>query len=177
MTANINKQTKQNKLQAFCLIYRYLLEQDIPGSRIGPEPTTDCFTAIMHGDVESVIPGNALIVDPNKPFRKLNPFGNTFLNRWESGFYSQCVVIFFPTKRDSYILAWNRQNMWENSWRENREGDIKITESVLALEFQVLVPNFRGGGTCLICGKMVKQSDITQEGDESSCTQAGNAMY
>lgn len=62
---------------------KYLLEQDIPGSRIGPEPTTDCFTAIMHGDVESVIPGNALIVDPNKPFRKLNPFGNTFLNRFQ----------------------------------------------------------------------------------------------
>ena len=60
---------------------RYLLEQDIPGSRVGPEPTTDCFTAIMHGEVEGVIPGNALIVDPNKPFRKLNPFGNTFLNR------------------------------------------------------------------------------------------------
>lgn len=65
----------------FCVCVRYLLEQDIPGSRVGPEPTTDCFTAIMHGDVESVIPGNALIVDPNKPFRKLNPFGNTFLNR------------------------------------------------------------------------------------------------
>lgn len=64
-----------------CVCNRYLLEQDIPGSRVGPEPTTDCFTAIMHGEVEGVIPGNALIVDPNKPFRKLNPFGNTFLNR------------------------------------------------------------------------------------------------
>ncbi|CAL1571026.1 unnamed protein product [Knipowitschia caucasica] len=62
---------------------KYLLEQEIPGSRVGPEPTTDCFTAIMHGDVEGVIPGNALIVDPNKPFRKLNPFGNTFLNRFQ----------------------------------------------------------------------------------------------
>ncbi|XP_065816545.1 EH domain-containing protein 2b isoform X1 [Labrus bergylta] len=62
---------------------KYLLEQDIPGSRVGPEPTTDCFTAIMHGEVEGVIPGNALIVDPNKPFRKLNPFGNTFLNRFQ----------------------------------------------------------------------------------------------
>ncbi|KAJ7990138.1 hypothetical protein DPEC_G00297220 [Dallia pectoralis] len=62
---------------------KYLLEQEIPGSRIGPEPTTDCFTAIMHGEVEGVIPGNALIVDPNKPFRKLNPFGNTFLNRFQ----------------------------------------------------------------------------------------------
>lgn len=60
---------------------RYLLEQEIPGSRIGPEPTTDSFVAIMHGETEGIMPGNALIVDPKKPFRKLNPFGNTFLNR------------------------------------------------------------------------------------------------
>lgn len=64
-----------------CIFFRYLLEQDYPGGRIGPEPTTDCFTAIMHKDVEGVIPGNALVMDPNKPFRKLNYFGNTFLNR------------------------------------------------------------------------------------------------
>ncbi|MBN3313024.1 EHD2 protein, partial [Atractosteus spatula] len=69
---------------------RYLLEQDVPGSRVGPEPTTDSFTAIMHGEVESLIPGNALIVDPNKPFRKLNPFGNTFLN-------SECVCVYIHT--------------------------------------------------------------------------------
>lgn len=62
---------------------RYLLEQDVPGSRVGPEPTTDSFMAIMHGDVEGITPGNALIVDPNKPFRKLNAFGNTFLNRFQ----------------------------------------------------------------------------------------------
>ncbi|XP_051499862.1 EH domain-containing protein 2-like [Apus apus] len=61
---------------------RYLLEQEIPGSRIGPEPTTDSFVAIMHGETEGVTPGNALIMDPQKPFRKLNPFGNTFLNRF-----------------------------------------------------------------------------------------------
>ncbi|MCJ8748740.1 hypothetical protein PDJAM_G00168170 [Pangasius djambal] len=62
---------------------RYLLEQDYPGGRTGPEPTTDCFTAIMHREVEGVIPGNALVMDPNKPFRKLNYFGNTFLNRFQ----------------------------------------------------------------------------------------------
>nr|XP_020470455.1 EH domain-containing protein 2 isoform X3 [Monopterus albus] len=71
---------------------KYLLEQDIPGSRVGPEPTTDCFTAIMHGEVESVIPGNALIVDPNKPFRNLNPFGNTFLNRFQCAQMSNQVL-------------------------------------------------------------------------------------
>ncbi|CAM9833060.1 unnamed protein product [Lampetra planeri] len=60
---------------------RYLLEQDFPGIRIGPEPTTDSFIAVMHGDTEGVVPGNALVVDPKKPFRKLNAFGNAFLNR------------------------------------------------------------------------------------------------
>lgn len=49
--------------------------------RIGPEPTTDSFIAVMQGDVEGIVPGNALVVDPKKPFRKLNAFGNAFLNR------------------------------------------------------------------------------------------------
>ncbi|CAI5789256.1 EH domain-containing protein 3 [Podarcis lilfordi] len=61
---------------------RYLLEQEFPGMRIGPEPTTDSFIAVMQGDVEGIIPGNALVVDPKKPFRKLNAFGNAFLNRF-----------------------------------------------------------------------------------------------
>ncbi|KAL2077476.1 hypothetical protein ACEWY4_026980 [Coilia grayii] len=61
---------------------KHLMEQDFPGMRIGPEPTTDSFIAVMHGDQEGVIPGNALVVDPKKPFRKLNAFGNAFLNRF-----------------------------------------------------------------------------------------------
>lgn len=60
---------------------RYLLEQDYPGSRIGPEPTTENFTAIMHGEIEGIINGNVLTVDSTKPFRKLSPFGTGFLNR------------------------------------------------------------------------------------------------
>lgn len=65
----------------FGLGLRYLIEEDFPGSRVGPEPTTDCFTALMYGQVEGIIPGNALTVDPKKPFRNLDPFGNAFLNR------------------------------------------------------------------------------------------------
>eukprot|EP00918_Siedleckia_nematoides_P010749 GHVU01023509.1.p1 GENE.GHVU01023509.1~~GHVU01023509.1.p1 ORF type:complete len:536 (-),score=79.31 GHVU01023509.1:146-1753(-) len=62
---------------------RYLLEQDFPGIRIGPEPTTDRFIAVMGGEQEGVIPGNALVVDPNKQFRPLSKFGNAFLNRFQ----------------------------------------------------------------------------------------------
>ena len=36
-------------------LIRYLLERDYPGLRIGPEPTTDCFNAVMYGDQEQVI--------------------------------------------------------------------------------------------------------------------------
>lgn len=42
------------------IIIRYLLGSDFPGMRIGPEPTTDRFTAIMNGPDERTIPGNAL---------------------------------------------------------------------------------------------------------------------
>ncbi|KAK5967066.1 hypothetical protein GCK32_002135 [Trichostrongylus colubriformis] len=62
---------------------RYLLEEDFPGIRIGPEPTTDRFIAVMHGEEEGVIPGNALVVDAKKQFRALSGFGNAFLNRFQ----------------------------------------------------------------------------------------------
>ena len=70
---------------------RYLLEKDFPGIRIGPEPTTDRFIAVMHGDSEGVIPGNALVVDPKKQFRPLSKFGNAFLNRF------QVSLLFHPS--------------------------------------------------------------------------------
>lgn len=62
---------------------RYLLESDFPGIRIGPEPTTDSFIAVMHADHENVVPGNALVVDPKKNFKPLSKFGNAFLNRFQ----------------------------------------------------------------------------------------------
>lgn len=50
---------------------RYLLEENFPGIRIGPEPTTDRFIAVMYGEEEGSIPGNALVVDSTKQFRAL----------------------------------------------------------------------------------------------------------
>jgi len=65
---------------------RYMLEGDFPGAHIGPEPTTDRFMAIMHGPHEMVIPGNALAVQADKPFRALSKFGNDFLNKFSGSF-------------------------------------------------------------------------------------------
>eukprot|EP00051_Salpingoeca_urceolata_P005376 m.72753 g.72753 ORF g.72753 m.72753 type:complete len:563 (+) comp14272_c0_seq2:324-2012(+) len=67
---------------------KFLLEHDFPGSHIGPEPTTDRFMAIMHGQTERVIPGNALAVAADKPFRGLAQFGTAFLNKLSA---SQCA--------------------------------------------------------------------------------------
>lgn len=65
---------------------RYMLERDFPGSRIGPEPTTDRFLAVMAGrpgQAEGVMPGNAAAVDVDRPFSSLARFGVSFLSRFE----------------------------------------------------------------------------------------------
>ena len=62
---------------------RYLLERSFPGERIGPEPTTDRFVAVMHGREEKCIPGNAAAVAPDRPFSALNKFGADFLSKFE----------------------------------------------------------------------------------------------
>ena len=65
---------------------QYLLERDFPGQRIGPEPTTDRFVAVMHGEDERVIPGNALAVQNDMPYRALQKYGMGFLNKFEGAF-------------------------------------------------------------------------------------------
>lgn len=66
---------------------RSLLQQDVPGQRIGPEPTTDRFTAIMHttpGQAsDRQIPGHALVMQSDKPFSGLSKLGSSFLSRFE----------------------------------------------------------------------------------------------
>ncbi|XP_030755095.1 EH domain-containing protein 1-like isoform X2 [Sitophilus oryzae] len=77
---------------------RYLLEREFPGMRIGPEPTTDKFIAVMYGENDGVIPGNALVVDPKRQFRPLSAFGNAFLNRF------QCSLLKSPVLKGMTII-------------------------------------------------------------------------
>ncbi|GLE06591.1 hypothetical protein PINS_up015985 [Pythium insidiosum] len=62
----------------------YLLGRSFPGQRIGPEPTTDRFIAVMYGDEERIIPGNAVAVSPDLPYGGLSMFGTAFLNKFEA---------------------------------------------------------------------------------------------
>ena len=61
---------------------RYLVGRDFPGIRVGPEPTTDSFFAVMHGPEERLIPGHTVPMDRTKPFRTLQKFGAGFLNKF-----------------------------------------------------------------------------------------------
>merc|ERR1719382_18739 len=62
---------------------RHLLGDDYPGIQIGPEPTTDRFVAVCHGEKAQAIPGHAVIHDQNLPFAPLSSYGNGFLSRMD----------------------------------------------------------------------------------------------
>lgn len=71
------------KSQGKTTFIRYLLDKRYPGEHIGVEPTTDKFVAVMYGNEDRVIPGNAAAVNQDLPFRGLNRFGQAFLSRFQ----------------------------------------------------------------------------------------------
>ena len=71
---------------------RYLINKDFPGARIGPEPTTDRFNAVMFGAEDRIVPGNALAVDPSMPFSSLTKFGTEFLNKFQASMCNSPVL-------------------------------------------------------------------------------------
>lgn len=61
----------------------YLVGTQVPGSHTGPEPTTDKFIAVMHGDTERVVPGHAACSEADLPFKSLQTYGSSFLSKFE----------------------------------------------------------------------------------------------
>ena len=71
---------------------KYLMGRDFPGMRVGPEPTTDRFTAVLWGPNDKIIPGAALCSQSHRPFSGLNPFGNNFLSRMEGAELASAIL-------------------------------------------------------------------------------------
>mmetsp|Transcript_9093 Transcript_9093/g.20269 ORF Transcript_9093/g.20269 Transcript_9093/m.20269 type:complete len:568 (+) Transcript_9093:115-1818(+) len=71
---------------------RYLLGRDFPNMNIGPEPTTDRYSAIMYGPEDRVVPGNTLCVAPLSPFGGCQTFGNGFLTRFEGSMVNSPIL-------------------------------------------------------------------------------------
>lgn len=63
---------------------RYLLERDHSSLRVGPEPVTDRFLAVMEGKTDRVVPGNVAVLQKDKPFVGLaDRYGMQFLSKFE----------------------------------------------------------------------------------------------
>jgi EH domain-containing protein 1 len=89
----------------------YLLGRKFPGQRVGPEPTTDRFMAVMYGPDERTIPGNAMAVQAGSPFSGLTRFGTAFLNKFEAA-QLPCPVLQNMTLVDTPgILSGEKQRL------------------------------------------------------------------
>lgn len=93
---------------------RYLLGRDFPGIRVGPEPTTDRFTCILHGNTDKVIPGAALCSQSDRPFRGLSPFGNNFLSKLEAVEIDSPILRNITLVDTPGILSGTKQSLGRN---------------------------------------------------------------
>mmetsp|Transcript_11558 Transcript_11558/g.26884 ORF Transcript_11558/g.26884 Transcript_11558/m.26884 type:complete len:537 (-) Transcript_11558:80-1690(-) len=136
---------------------RHLLECDYPGLRIGPEPTTDRFTCIVHGEKEQIIPGNALVTDTSLPFTQLSHFGNSFLSRLECARMPSPVLEGMTLIDTPGVLAGEKQRIKRGydfetvvNWFADRVDIILLLFDVSKLdisdEFKRVIAAVRGNG-------------------------------
>ncbi len=85
--------------------------RDYPGSRIGPELTTDRFVVLMHNKNERIIPGNVFVSDPKHQFRPLGKFGNAFLNRLQCSQFNSSLLETITIIDTPGILSGEKQSV------------------------------------------------------------------
>ncbi|CAM9413453.1 unnamed protein product [Pylaiella littoralis] len=63
---------------------RHMLGADFPNMNIGPEPTTDKFTVVIHGKEDRPVEGNSLALIKELPYEGLTRFGTGLLNKLDA---------------------------------------------------------------------------------------------
>merc|ERR1712100_763223 len=63
---------------------RWITGVDSPHFDIKPQPSTDKFMAVVHGDDEEQIKGHAATCLPTLPYQGLGQFGQDFLAKFEA---------------------------------------------------------------------------------------------
>jgi GTPase SAR1 family protein len=104
----------------------YLLQNEYPGAHIGPEPTvnmynktkifiislqTDKFVAVMHGQSERILPGNAATVQAELPFCGLSNFGTSFLSKFNISFTDAPLTEFLTLIDTPGVLSGDKQRL------------------------------------------------------------------
>lgn len=90
---------------------RWLTGVDSPHFDIRPQPSTDKFVAIVHGEQETVINGNAATCLPQLPYQGLTRFGGTFLSNFQALVEPAEVLNQFSIVDTPGVLAGSKQTM------------------------------------------------------------------
>lgn len=141
---------------------RYLLGRDFPGQRIGPEPTTDRFVAVMDGQDERLIPGNALAVSHDLPYKGLERFGVAFLNRFEGSQLPSAVLKNITLIDTPGVLSGEKQRVSRGydftavtGWFATRADLILLLFDAHKLdisdEFKAVIESFKGNEDKIRC--------------------------
>ena len=93
---------------------KHILGREFPGMRVGPEPTTDRFMAVVHGPDDKTVPGNALTVAPGSPFGGLKYYGNNFLTRFEGAQVNSPILERLTLVDTPGVLSGEKQRLSRN---------------------------------------------------------------
>jgi GTPase SAR1 family protein len=110
-----------------------LLQTEFAGQRVGPEPTTDRFTAVVYGTDKKTIPGHALAMQKDSPFRSLEQFGNSFLQHFDGSTVDAPILRDITIVDTPGVLSGEKQRIGRDydfpkvaSWFAERAGMIII---------------------------------------------------